>query len=408
MLGPETVTETIDGKQKPLTEILAAELTSEIEEKIDNCDCSNLAQVAQKFWMYESTTDLQYLTKNFFEKREDKKSKIHSNLASLPFYLIINATPDNFYINSLKEKRKDFIIDSYNFRGGKKDFVEMGTAEKPLIYYLYGNLHKPESMVISQNDLLDFLVAIISKSPALPNNIRSEFADRNKTFLFLGFGFQNWYLRILLHVLQGGNRKCRSFAFEQFAKIDDKRLNDTIIFFQDEYKIKFYQIEMNTFTKQLKQKFEEQSEIINDDTGIPEDSPTIFICHASEDKQQAMDLYNKLQQKGFNPWIDKENIRGGDEWDPLIKSTIKEIDYFIVMQSKALAKKKIGYVNKEIDLACKRQPEFRQLCFIIPVKIDDCKKLEELKRWQTIDITTSEGFNELFKTIKRDFQRRNI
>jgi hypothetical protein len=99
----------------------------------------------------------------------------------LPFYLIINATPDNFYINSLKEKRKDFIIDSYNFRGVKKDFVEMGTAEKPLIYYLYGNLHKPESMVISQNDLLDFLVAIISKSPALPNNIRSEFADRKLT-----------------------------------------------------------------------------------------------------------------------------------------------------------------------------------------------------------------------------------
>ncbi|MCD4677935.1 MAG: hypothetical protein K8S18_18365, partial [Desulfobacula sp.] len=51
MLGPETVTETINGKQKPLTEILAAELTSEIEEKIDNCDYSNLAQVAQKFWM---------------------------------------------------------------------------------------------------------------------------------------------------------------------------------------------------------------------------------------------------------------------------------------------------------------------------------------------------------------------
>ncbi|HAO20607.1 MAG TPA: hypothetical protein DCQ37_09125, partial [Desulfobacteraceae bacterium] len=73
----------------------------------------------------------------------------------------------------------------------------------------------PESLVMTENDLLDFLVSVISKAPGLPASITSELNSTDKNFLFLGFGFKHWYLRILLHVLAGNShKKSRSFALE--------------------------------------------------------------------------------------------------------------------------------------------------------------------------------------------------
>ena len=34
----------------------------------------------------------------------------------------------------------------------------------------------------------------------------------------------------------------------------------------------------------------------------------VFLCHASEDKQAAEELYNRLRADGFLPWLDKEDF----------------------------------------------------------------------------------------------------
>ncbi|NIV99354.1 TIR domain-containing protein, partial [Candidatus Saccharibacteria bacterium] len=69
----------------------------------------------------------------------------------------------------------------------------------------------------------------------------------------------------------------------------------------------------------------------------PEDAPTVFICHASEDKEYAKSLHDKLENAGLNAWIDQEDIRSGEDWNKRIKHAInEEIDYFVVLQSKAM------------------------------------------------------------------------
>ena len=111
----------------------------------------------------------------------------------------------------------------------------------------------------------------------------------------------------------------------------------------------------------------------------------------------------------MRPWLDKENLRGGEHWDRHIRRTIKQVDYFIVLQSKALAKKQIGYVNREINIALDRQEEFRRsTLFIIPVNIEECQRMEELEHLQTIDLTEEANMSKLITTIKRDFERRGI
>lgn len=412
MLGPDVAVEGKEGQRKSLTEIMAENLAKNIS--VSKIVSSNLAQVAQHYSLELGRHDLEAEVNSFYNTRQDQTCELHRNLATLPFYLIVTSTPDDMIYKALKENKelnKEPIRARYNFRGENPDIVQMGTVEKPLIFYLLGTTEEPESLVLTENDLLDFLMAVILKNPAIPNNILSDLREKNKSLLFLGFGFNNWYLRILLRVLQLHNKESRSFALEQFNPSDMDGFQRTILFYKSGYKIQIYNKELDSFVRELRDRFETDKKVSpkKDSSAeiIPEGAPTVFICHASEDKEKAALLYEKLKNAGLRPWLDKKDLRGGDRWDDHIEKTIKKIDYFVVLQSKVMAEKIEGYVNKEIDLAAERQSYFRSpIRFIIPVRIEDAPLLEDLDYLQTIDLSDTEKIADLISVIKRDQQRR--
>jgi hypothetical protein len=281
--------------------------------------------------------------------------------------------------------------------------------------------YEPESLVLSENDLVDYLIKVISKNPRIPLYITTEFQKTRKMFLFLGFGFKNWYLRILLQILFGesGSRESRSFAMEQFEE-QDLHSKQAIAFFQYKYKIHFFDdILLQDFIAELRRRCEEELTRRREERGtIPLGSPisrggltvhapSVFICHASEDKERAREIYQQLESKGIKPWLDRESLRGGNNWNDRIQETIDEIDYFLILQSQALVGKPIGYVNKEMNLARERALEFRPgIDFIIPVKIEECEILKTFQHLHTIDLIGDSDIGDLTRYIKRDYERR--
>ena len=423
VLGPDIATDIVDGKPKPLTEILSNAFAKEIEKKrpddFKHINSDHLAYTADLFSEIETDDDLRGETKSFYEKRKIEVKKIYKDLAALPFQLVVNATPDTFLIQALEEAKKNYIVDHYNYNGQKRDMVQWATRDKPLIYYLFGSIDEKKSLVISEKHLFEYLVSVISNDPPIQNNISSEFRDRDKSFLFVGFGFRNWYLRILLYVLlvgskgQRSEKSSRSFAAEQFLTKDGANLQYSCFLLRADLKVNFTDMNEEDFVSELRKKYEESvkdSPKQKSDEVINEGAPSIFICHASEDKEKAMDISENLKAGGLNPWIDHEGIRGGDKWDNLIERTIKDSDYFVILQSKAMAAKTYGYVNKEIHLALKRVDYFRGSNYIFPViieQLDENEKLEDFKDFQFTDLTTKSAIEELIKDIRRDFQRRN-
>lgn len=219
MLGPDSATEIVKGKYLPHTEILANELAEKIDgEDREKINTSDLAQVAQYYChcMYKGRQSLEARVAAFYEERKGGHTTLHQTLAALPFYLIVTTTPDRMYQEALKKESKVPILERYHFKGYNYKMVEMGTVEKPLIFYLYGSLDEPGSLVLTENDILDFMEGLISDRRPMPRNVLSELRDESKNFLFFGFGFKHWYLRILLHVLQGRKKGSPSFAMEQF------------------------------------------------------------------------------------------------------------------------------------------------------------------------------------------------
>ncbi|HYK01034.1 MAG TPA: toll/interleukin-1 receptor domain-containing protein [Thermoanaerobaculia bacterium] len=383
---------------------LCAALRSELSTPVS--PTATFPHVAQRFSDEIGRNDLEREVAQFYRTRRPP-SPIHSTLASLPFYLVISAAHDDLLAEALRARNKPPVTARYNYKGNNPGVVTMGQVESPLIYHLYGHSTEPESLVLTEGDLLDFLVAIVSDVPPLPHNIKSELQKKGKSFLFVGFGIRQWYVRILLHVLKLKRAETRSFALEPPVPLPDD--DQTILYYKTGYRIEVFQHDVAEFVSELARRCAAEEAALPAGTApaVTPDAPKVFICHASENKDVANQIHDRFLEAGLNPWFDRARLEGGAAFDREIEQTLGETDYFVVVQSEALQRKPFSYVNKEISLALDRQRYVRSgFRFIIPVVVDDSPLLPELREYQAVPLRSGGDIDQLISTIRRDHQRR--
>jgi hypothetical protein len=367
-----------------------------------------LAHVAERYENSMNRLDLEIEVRSFHEQRVPVPP-LFAQVAALPFPLVLTTCHDDLLFRAFEERGKTPVSDVYKYKGSVRDLVQLGTVDSPLVYSLYGSPSEPGSLVLTETDLLDFLVHVITGNPGLPRNIRSEL-QKNIGFLFLGFGVDQWYLRILLHVLEF-SRKKRAFAFEPLRLKSAPA--DSVVFFYAGYSIDVIKCDLDEFIGELSQRFEAHMKARggSQPKGLAVRqlaTPRIFICYASEDRRTADGVLMTLETAGFDVWMDRTKLEGGDNWNRAIEDRMKDSDYCVVLHTTTLAKKNFSYVNKEIHLALDRQHYARRgVRFIIPAQCDDAPIMAELQDFQAVSIRTNEDMSGLVSAIKRDYQRRN-
>jgi len=125
----------------------------------------------------------------------------------------------------------------------------------------------------------------------------------------------------------------------------------------------------------------------------------VFLCHASDDKPAVRNLYRRLKDDGFDPWLDEEDLLPGQDWELEISRAVRRSDMIIVCLSRAAAIKR-GYVQKEIKQAldvADEQPE--GTIFIIPLKLEECEAPERLRRWQWVNFFEAGGYDKLKRAL---------
>lgn len=137
-------------------------------------------------------------------------------LAEIPFYLLLNFTPNYALRNTFEQQGF-----SHNFLSFIKkqpfdpDFEAnkfKPTVRKPLIYNMVGEFRKRNSLVMTYNDFYAYLESIFegnSMAPSLQENIWE--ADY---FIFLGMPFDRWYVHMFMRILQQHerNRSSKKYA----------------------------------------------------------------------------------------------------------------------------------------------------------------------------------------------------
>ncbi len=414
-LGPQLPLELTNGERLVPTHDLAVRLLEQLDK--NNRDLNNgpneLAQISQCFLAQEGEVGLEMEVSRWNEDFREKPSPLHADLAALPFRLIVTSSHDSMMETALSQLKHP-SVERYHYKGKNKELLPEANVDTPTLFYLYGCISEPASIVITETQLLDFLAALISKDPPLPNDLNAALTN-GRLFLFLGFGLNQWYLRILLHVLKVLRRGSRTFAVELGDTGFDSSEDDAVLFYSQNFKVDIYKGDVFQFVRELRRRCTPYSAPNVSTETVPNDSdkpatqkgPTVFICHASEDQEHASAINDGLARAGFDPWLDKESLRGGDQWDPLIESTIGKMNYFVVLNSRNLQAKSQGasYVNKEIKVAL-RAEDWRMGKFIIPVNVDDSPLLNQLSNYHAVDFTSrSEGLRDLVRALKRDAEK---
>jgi hypothetical protein len=336
------------------------------------------------------------------------EGQVHAQLATLPFALCLTSRHDLGLEQALRATGKAVDLGRYHFRADSPPIEFANTARAPLLYYLHGAIGEPSSLVLTDRDLLEFLERILAQRPRLPDAIGAHLQKRDTTFLFLGFGLRHPYLRVLLHALKV-NESDRSFAVEEWAPIAG-RADDTVLFYQ-RGKITLYDADVGTFVAELARRYQEAGgSSTGPPAGLPLVRPRVFISYASEDADQARRLWDGLDRAGFETWLDKVRLEGGDRWDPTIEQAIDQSDYVLVLQSRALVAKVDSYVNKEIDRARERArrvaPPFK--C-IVPLEIEPGARRQDLQPYQSERLGPEryeDDLQRLVSLITRDYQLR--
>jgi hypothetical protein len=132
---------------------------------------------------------------------------------------------------------------------------------------------------------------------------------------------------------------------------------------------------------------------------VPKD--LIFFSYASEDRVKVMNIHTYLDGLGYNTWIDRINLVGGQDWDLAITTAIEQAAIGIVFLSNQSVEK-TGYVNKEIRRILDKMdmmPEGK--VFMIPVRLDECPIPRRLSKWQVLDATGERFDEQLIAAIRQ-------
>lgn len=176
-------------------------------------DTYDLPRVAQFVAVRQNPMRPKYEIKERFEKIGPPdfaaSDEPHGVLARLPLPVYITTNYDDYMVRALEASSKapiqelcrwnSVLQERPSMLGQGSDFAP--TAQQPVVFHLHGHLKAPESLVLTEDDYLDFLVNISQEQDLIPARIRRAF--RETSLLFLGYKLADWDFRVLFRSLVG-------------------------------------------------------------------------------------------------------------------------------------------------------------------------------------------------------------
>jgi SIR2-like domain len=127
----------------------------------------------------------------------------------LPLYITTNY--DDLLLHALRNKRKNpqpllcpWHRSLHEQAGETYDYVP--SPEKPVVYYLHGSAQELASIVITEDDYLDFILWVTQHWKEQPNISHVATAVRGalgrNSLLFIGYSQKDWTFRVLMRTIR--------------------------------------------------------------------------------------------------------------------------------------------------------------------------------------------------------------
>lgn len=245
----------------------------------DDHDLADLAKVASYFVETSGRSRVRQRLHEVFD-RDFEPCDIHSYLAELPAPLLIVTTnyddlterafaragkAYDLIVHPTDRKDVEASILWWRYKAEKPEtvapnklFIDLDTTT--VIYKMHGTvdrlLKQWDSYVITEEDYVDFLSRMTGQT-AVPAQFMRHFRTRN--FLFMGYGLNDWNLRVVLNNLRAG-RPGEAGAAQPEDEEDDVRSwaiqyrpSDLEVELWGARKVRIYDVDINAFVKRLRE-----------------------------------------------------------------------------------------------------------------------------------------------------------
>ncbi len=411
VLGPRiTMPSAVAPDQVPIDAYLERKLREDLGDA--SASASGLRDTIAQYEQRNGATVLRSLYQQFVSQLDNQTTDLHRDLATLPFRLVLMATPDRMMVQAFRDVGKSGVREAYyDYSAATSEaWLSLPSEEQPVVYSLFGRHDHPESMVLTDKNLLDYLVRITKETPKLPDPVRATLRAPSTSFLFVGFGFTSWWLRLFLKVLDvtGVENRLLSLAFEDRGSFDAAARENKGFF--ESAGIYIQPGDWGALAKELvaryratasQQAARPKPHIASGDV---DRRPLVFLSYASEDRDRVTELGKDLEARGLAVWQDVKNLRGGMTWESQIMQYIKRVNFFIFVQSASMDRRdenrEGGVYNRELAQAFERARDLRPgTVFVFYVTIDDCPIRQELSALHRQRVDHAEGIDALAASV---------
>ena len=135
--------------------------------------------------------------------------------------------------------------------------------------------------------------------------------------------------------------------------------------------------------------------------------PQIFLCYAKEDEAQVREIYIRLQEEGFQPWMDKIDLLPGQRWEQEISRAIRDSDFILIILSQNSVQRR-GFFQREYKLALDTLQELPEdTIHTIPVRLDDCEVPEAFRPLHWANLFEEDGFDLIVQALRAGVEQRS-
>jgi hypothetical protein len=231
--------------------------------------------------------DLLLDMKDYYEEHSQPGS-FHKKIACIPFHLVIYSTPDKLLENAFSSYGLP-VNTSHYYAKGEPQSISEPTKNQPLIYHLLGTVEEEDSIVLTYEDLFDFIFSVVGGGEGakpLPTELKYAISNA-RSFLFLGFDLKKWYVQILFRLFGMHNRSRTPISSDNW---DEPTKN----FYVNNFQIKLLPADMYALIDALHQETE-KSGLLRKVTNIQENDICVEVKkmisenHFAEAFQRLMD-----------------------------------------------------------------------------------------------------------------------
>jgi hypothetical protein len=185
-------------------------MANELEERLTrrcmrdtNYDARRYHGLQRMALYYELGRSRHQLIEEIYDAvQSDKRpSPVLNALAQMDFPVVLTTNYDDLYEQALRDAGKDPLV--FVYRGGESPPVtrEQLLSERPVLFKLHGDVMTGDSIVITEDDYIDFVGHMTAKrnENPIPTNLMSVL--KTWTTLFLGYSMADYNLRILFRLL---------------------------------------------------------------------------------------------------------------------------------------------------------------------------------------------------------------